>query len=151
MINKNKELDKLFQPILTKLGYEMLGIEYHKQKGNSILRLYIDSDAGITIDDCVRVSDQIMGVLDVNDPIKEKYHLEVSSPGLDRPLFSLEQFKDFLGQKIKIKIHKSVNGKRRITGILKFVEESEVLVTAGDVDYRVAADLIDSARLVGQS
>jgi ribosome maturation factor RimP len=89
MHRQHNELIDLLEPVVTALGYEMLGIEYFKQKDGSMLRLYIDNDVGITIDDCTRVNNQVIGVLDVHDPIKEKYFLEISSPGLDRPLFTL--------------------------------------------------------------
>ena len=130
------------------LGYEMLGIEYFKQKDGSLLRLYIDHDSGITLDDCTRVNHQVIGVLDVHDPIKEKYHLEISSPGLDRPLFTLEQFKRYLGQEVKMKFRERFNERRKIRGVIKAVEEKAVLVSKDGVDHLIPADVIDSAHLV---
>jgi len=148
MHRQHSELIELLEPVVTALGYEMLGIEYFKQKGGSLLRLYIDSDAGITLDDCARVNQQVIGVLDVHDPIKEMYNLEISSPGLDRPLFTLKQFQRYLGQEVKIKLREKINERRKITGVIKAIEETAVLVNEKGVDYSIPADVIDSAHLV---
>ncbi len=148
MHRQHSELIKLLEPVITALGYEMLGIEYFKQKDGSLLRLYIDSDAGITLDDCTRVNHQVIGVLDVHDPIKERYHLEISSPGLDRPLFTLKQFQRFLGQQVKIKLREKIDERRKLTGVIKAIEETAVLVSEEGIDYLIPADVIDSAHLV---
>jgi len=138
----------LLEPVVTALGYEMLGIEYFRQKDGSMLRLYIDNDAGITIDDCTRVNHQVIGVLDVHDKKKEKYFLEISSPGLDRPLFTLEQFQRFMGEKVKMKLREKIEDRRKIKGVIKAVEETAVLISDDGVDYLIPADAIDSAHLV---
>ncbi len=148
MHRQHSELIELLEPVITALGYEMLGIEYFKQKNGSLLRLYIDSDAGITLDDCTRVNHQVIGVLDVHDPIKERYHLEISSPGLDRPLFTLKQFQRFLGQQVKIKLREKIDERRKFTGVIKAIEETAVLVSEEGIDYLIPADVIDSAHLV---
>jgi len=148
MHRQHNELIELLEPVVTALGYEMLGIEHFRQKDGSMLRLYIDNDVGITLDDCTRVNHQVIGVLDVHDPIKEKYFLEISSPGLDRPLFTLEQFQRFLGEKVKMKLREKIEKRRKITGVIKAVEETAVIVGADGVDYVIPADAIDSARLV---
>ena len=148
MHRQNSQLIELLEPVVIALGYEMLGIEYFKQKDGSLLRLYIDHDSGITLDDCTRVNHQVIGVLDVHDPIKEKYHLEISSPGLDRPLFTLEQFKRYLGQEVKIKFRERIDERRKIRGVIKAVEEKAVLVSKDGVDHLIPADVIDSAHLV---
>ena len=148
MNRQHNELIALLEPVVTALGYEMLGIEYFKQKDGLMLRLYIDSDAGITIDDCTRVNHQVIGVLDVHDPIKEKYFLEISSPGLDRPLFTLAQFQRFLGKKVKMKLREKIEQRRRIKGVIKAVEETVVLISQDGIDYSIPVDVIDSAHLV---
>ena len=148
MHRQHSELIELLEPVITALGYEMLGIEYFKQKDGSLLRLYIDSDAGITLDDCTRVNHQVIGVLDVHDPIKERYHLDISSPGLDRPLFTLKQFQRFLGQQVKIKLREKIDERRKFTGVIKAIEETAVLVSEEGIDYLIPADVIDSAHLV---
>ena len=148
MHRRHNELMELLEPVITALGYEMLGIEYFKQKDGSMLRLYIDNDAGITIDDCTRVNHQVIGVLDVHDPIKEKYLLEISSPGLNRPLFTLEQFKRYPGQEVKMRLREKLDGRRMIRGVIKAVEEKAVIVSDDGVDYLIPADVIDLAHLV---
>ncbi len=148
MHRQHSELIELLEPVVKALGYEMLGIEYFKQKDGSLLRLYIDSDAGITLEDCTRVNHQVIGVLDVHDPIKERYHLEISSPGLDRPLFTLKQFQRFLGQQVKIKLREKIDERRKFTGVIKAIEETGVLVSEEGIDYLIPADVIDSAHLV---
>lgn len=148
MHRQHNELIELLEPVVTALGYEMLGIEYFRQKDGSMLRLYIDNDVGITIDDCTRVNNQVIGVLDVHDPIKEKYFLEISSPGLDRPLFTLQQFQRYLGEKVKMKLREKVEERRKIKGVIKAVEETAVLISEDGVDYLIPADAIDSAHLV---
>ena len=148
MHRQNSELIELLEPVVLALGYRMLGIEYSKQKDGSLLRLYIDHESGITLDDCTRVNHQVIGVLDVYDPIKERYRLEISSPGLDRPLFTLEQFKRYLGQEVKMKFREKLDGRRKIKGVIKAVEEKTVIVSEDGVDYLVPADVIDLAHLV---
>ena len=106
------------------------------------------SKQAITLDDCTRVNHQVIGVLDVHDPIKERYHLEISSPGLDRPLFTLKQFQRFLGQKVKIKLREKIDERRKFTGMIKAIEETAVLVSEEGIDYLIPADVIDSAHLV---
>ena len=150
MHRQHNELIELLEPVVTALGYEMLGIEYFKQKDGSMLRLYIDHADGITIEDCTRVNHQVIGVLDVHDPIKEKYNLEISSPGLDRPLFTLEQFHRFLGQEVKIKLREKINEQRKITGVIKKIEKTAVLISEAGVEYLIPADVIDSAHLVSE-
>jgi ribosome maturation factor RimP len=148
MHRQHNELIELLEPVVTALGYEMLGIEYFRQKDGSMLRLYIDNDAGITIDDCPRVNHQVIGVLDVHDPIKEKYFLEISSPGLDRPLFTLAQFQRFMGEKVKMKLREKIEDRRKFKGVIKAVEETAVLISDDGVDYLIPADVIDSAHLM---
>ncbi|MDH5614342.1 MAG: ribosome maturation factor RimP, partial [Gammaproteobacteria bacterium] len=85
----------LFEPAITAMGYELVGVEYLRQGKQGLLRIYIDSENGITVDDCGKVSHQVSGILEVEDPIRENYVLEVSSPGLDRPLYTAEHFVRF--------------------------------------------------------
>ena len=88
--------------------------------------MYIDSERGITVDDCQQVSHQISGVLDVADPIPGRYTLEVSSPGLDRPLFDLEHFQRFVGHQVRIQLAAALDGRRKISGLLKGVQGKDV-------------------------
>lgn len=100
------------------------------------------------LDDCARVSHQVSGVLDVEDPIRENYTLEVSSPGLNRPLFTLKQFECFVGQRVKITMHQKLSGRRRFVGLLLDVQGRDVLLEVDGEAYTLPVDLIEKARLV---
>jgi ribosome maturation factor RimP len=100
-----------------------------------VLRVYIDSEEGITLDDCSNVSYQVSAMLDVDDPIDGYYNLEISSPGLDRPLFELAQYRKFIGNRIKVRMHSPVNNQRNFVGVLQQVDETDIhlLVDAEEV------------------
>ncbi len=148
MHRQNQAIFDLFEPEVSGLGYELLGIEMGRNGGGSLLRVYIDKEDGITIDDCVLVSHQLTGLLDVEDPIEGKYELEVSSPGLDRPLFTLGQFERFLGASVKLKLHTKLNDRRRIVGVLLAVENDNVILDCEEEELVVPFNLIEQARLV---
>jgi ribosome maturation factor RimP len=148
MYRQNIDLLKLLEPVVRGLGYELLGIERHNSGRDSLLRIYIDSTAGISLLDCERVSRQVTGILDVNDPIKGPYHLEVSSPGFDRPLFTLEQFKRYIGHNARLCLHNKIAGRRRISGVISSVNDDSVDIMMDETNYRITADNIDKARLV---
>ena len=142
------ELTGLIRRSVEAMGYELVGVELFR-KGNSglTLRLYIDHADGINLDDCGAVSHQISGVLDVEDPIAEQYALEVSSPGLDRPLFEVEHFDRFRGSKVRLKLTAPLDGRRKLEGVLAGTEKDTVLLQDADELRRVPMALIDTARL----
>ncbi|MEQ8289206.1 MAG: ribosome maturation factor RimP [Gammaproteobacteria bacterium] len=148
MHRQNQALFELFEPEISGLGYELLGLEMGQNGRGSLLRVYIDKDDGITLDDCVLVSQQLTGLLDVEDPIQGKYDLEVSSPGLDRPLFSLTHFERFTGATVKLKLHTKLNERRRIVGVIIAVENDNVLLDCDNEELVVPFSLIEQARLV---
>jgi len=148
MYKQNQALLKLLQPVVTALGYELLGIEQLPQGRESLVRIYIDHEDGIGLDDCERVSEQVTGVMDVEDPIRGSYRLEVSSPGLDRPLFTLEQCRSFLGQEMRVKLRSKLHGRRNITGRLKNLSDDTIVIEESGTEYAVPADLIERASLV---
>ena len=148
MYKQNQSLVKLLKPVISAMGYEMLGIEYFTRGHGSLLRIYIDNEAGITVDDCERVSHQVTGILDVNDPIPGSYNLEISSPGLDRPLFTLEQFERFKGHIAQVKLSAKLDGRRNFTGKIGAVERDRVVLDDRDESYTIPADLIEKAHLV---
>jgi ribosome maturation factor RimP len=129
------------------LGFELWGVEHLSQGRHSVLRLYIDRDAGISVDDCALVSGQVGAVLDVEDPIAGDYTLEVSSPGLDRRLFELEQYARFAGEQIDLKLRVPFEGRRRFQGILKGVEDEDIVVQVDDHEYLLPFDQVDKARV----
>lgn len=140
---------KLLEPIIEGLGYEFVGAEYLPQGKHSILRIYIDKpEEGITVDDCERVSRQVSSMLDVEDPIPGHYTLEVSSPGLDRPLFNPEHFERFIGHKIKLLLSVPVNDRRKMTVELKGISNNVVSVVFEDEEIEFDFDNIEKAHLV---
>ena len=137
----------LIEPAVTALGYELVGVEFiHGKPG--LLRVYIDQEGGIGVDDCQQASHQISGILDVEDPIRGQYSLEVSSPGLDRPLFRAEDFERFAGREVKLRLLAPVDGRRKFTGVLGGLRDGQVVVVMNDEELVVALDEIDQARLV---
>lgn len=146
----NAALEALIEPVVSALGYELVGIEHLSQGRRSLLRLYIDSEQGITLDDCERVSHQVSGVLDVEEPLRGDYTLEVSSPGLDRPLFKPEHYARFVGHRVRLRLHAPLNGRRNYSGVIEGVAGDDVLTLETDDDGRLELPLrdIDKANLV---
>ena len=144
---QNQNLLDLFEPEITTMGFELLGIELIKNGHISLLRVYIDKFKGVNIDDCVLVSQQLIGLLDVKDPIKGQYNLEVSSPGIDRPLFTDEQLKKYIGHIVMIKLREKYRGKRKITGVLEAVDNLEIIIKCNENNEKIPSELIDKAKL----
>ncbi|EKJ6824666.1 ribosome maturation factor RimP [Pseudomonas aeruginosa] len=148
MPSKLEQLQALLAPVVEALGYECWGVEFISQGRHSVLRVYIDRPEGILIDDCEAVSRQVSGILDVEDPISGEYTLEVSSPGMDRPLFTLEQFAKHAGEQVKIRLRSPYEGRRNYQGILRGVEEQDVVVLVDDHEYLLPIDSIDKANII---
>lgn len=146
-MKQDAELLSLLSPVIQSMGYEMWGIEHLPRGGSSILRVYIDNDTGITLADCETVSQQVTGVLDVNDPIRGSYDLEISSPGLDRPLFTLAQVARYAGATVRLKLRNKLNGRRNIQGEIRAVEGEVIQVATEDEILSVPADLVEKANL----
>jgi ribosome maturation factor RimP len=144
---QNQNLLDLFEPEITAMGFELLGIELIKNGHISLLRVYIDKFEGVNIDDCVLVSQQLTGLLDVKEPIKGQYNLEVSSPGIDRPLFTDEQLKKHIGHIVMIKLREKYRGKRKITGVLEAVDNLEIIIKCNENNEKIPSELIDKAKL----
>ncbi|RRQ20675.1 ribosome maturation factor RimP [Thiohalobacter thiocyanaticus] len=143
------KLRELLEPAVRALGYELVGIEYHPSGKHSVLRIYIDQEEGITLDDCTAVSHQVSGILDVEDPVPGQYTLEISSPGLDRPLFQAADYERFRGQQVKLRLRLPVNGRRKFKGLLQGLRQDEVVIV-DDEGNEVCLPLeqIEQARLV---
>ena len=148
MRKASDHLWSLIQPTVEGLGYELVGIEYLAQGRHSVLRVYIDHEDGILVDDCANVSHQVSGLLDVEDPIKGNYSLEVSSPGLDRPLFELQHFVRFIGAQVQLRLHAPIEGRRKLTGTIKEVDGEMVVIDMDGQEFRLSLDDIDTAHLV---
>ncbi len=141
---------EIVSPVVTGLGYEFIGAEFGQAENGQTLRVYIDKSEGIVLDDCAVVSRQLNAVLDVEDTIKSAYQLEVSSPGIDRPLFTEEQFRDQLKEVIRVKMADGVDGRRNFKGELVAVNTGVVTVEVDGLDYELPLDDIDQAYVVGR-
>lgn len=130
------------------LGYELVELEFHPQGRGGLLRVYIDREGGVTVDDCEKVSRQVSAVLDVEDPIPGAYTLEVSSPGLDRPLRGEADFVRFAGERAKLELLLPKDGRKRYTGTLKGCEAGEVSIEVDGVVHKLPLGDIAKARLV---
>ena len=142
-----QHIDDLLQPGAETLGYELVAVEM-SGGDTSILRIYIDAPDGVTIDDCSKASRQFSAILDVEDPISTKYTLEVSSPGLDRPLAKPDHFVKVIGSNVKIKMNVLVNGRRRFTGELIEANKKFAVVEVDGEQTELFYDEMDRARLV---
>ena len=148
-----KIADKVFliiNPIVIDMGYELLGIEYVGSGKHSVLRLYIDCAEGVGVNDCETVSRQVSAIMDVEDPISGQYNLEVSSPGIERPLFVIAHYQRFLGHDVCLRTYRPIDGKRNFTGSIGSVEETtntiELVTELGPVTLDI--ELIEKANLV---
>lgn len=141
-----ERLTRLVEPVVTGMGYELVGVEFDSHQ--RILRVYIDREAGIVVDDCSRVSHQLSGVLDVEDPIPGNYQLEISSPGMDRPLFTLAHFERFVGSLVRVQVLRPVEGRRRFKGRLLALEGETVHLEEDGAHYAIPFESIEKARIV---
>ncbi len=144
---KTQFLQELIEPTVMGLGYEFIGVEYLAQGKHSVLRIFIDKPEGISADDCAEVSRQISALLDVEDPISGEYTLEVSSPGLARPLFNESQFKQFLGHLGVIKTRIPVLGRRNFKGKMVSIEKGILTVEIDGSTYEIEIEDIEKANL----
>lgn len=143
-----ERLTRLIEPALEALGYELVLLEFSTGLRSGTLRLYIDRPEGIALEDCESVSREIAALLDVEDPIQKAYQLEVSSPGLDRPLVKPEHYQRFLGEKVRLQLLAPVSGRKRLLGTLLSIEAGQVAVEVDGQRFEVALTDIDRARLV---
>lgn len=148
MASKHDQLTEMLAPVVASLGCELWGLEYLSQGRHSTLRLYIDKEDGVGLEECEKVSRQVGAVLDVEDPIAGEYTLEVSSPGMDRPLYTLEQFSRYAGEQVNVKLRSAFEGRRKFSGTLRGVEDDEVLVVVDDTEYLLPIELIEKANIV---
>ncbi|MBT3812241.1 MAG: ribosome maturation factor RimP [Gammaproteobacteria bacterium] len=142
-----EHLLELIEPVVEGLGYECVGVEYNSHPKHGFLRIFIDAEQGVGMEDCTKVSHQVSGVLDVEDPIAGEYNLEVSSPGMDRPLFKLTQFEQFIGHIAEVNLFKPVDGRRKITGLIEKVEDNNVYLQQDGQVYKVPFQAMSKARL----
>ena len=148
MATREETIRKIVEPVVAALGFQLWGIEYMGQGRHTLLRIYLDKEGGINIEDCAEASRHISSILDVEDPISSEYTLEVSSPGLDRVLFTLEQMKQYAGSTVKLRLRENFEGRRNYSGILKDVLNDELVVQAGDSEYVFPYELVEKANVV---
>ena len=123
-----EQIAEIVKPIAEELNYDIYHIEYVKESGEYYLRIYIEKDGGVSLNDCEALSRRVSDVLDEKDPITDAYFLEVSSPGLNRTLFTNEHYTRFIGNEVLVKLAKAVEGTKTIKGILKENNESSITV-----------------------
>lgn len=142
-------LEALLEPTVAGLGYELLGIERSRAGGGQLLRLYIDSPRGIVVDDCERVSHQVTALLEAERAVRGEYTLEVSSPGIERPLFTLAQHQRYCGEQVVVRLRGLLDGRRRLQGRLVAVgEDSLTLLLVDGTEVAVPYREVDRSRLV---
>ncbi len=142
----------LFEPVVTGLGFELIEIEHYPNPKHGVLRLYIDraDGSGIKIEDCSAVSRQLSALIDVEEPIRGHFNLEVSSPGMDRPLKRLQDYNRFLGEQVKIKTSMPLDGQRNFKGRLLSADADTVVIETETEELGLPMAAIDKARLVPQ-
>ena len=141
-------LIELLEPGIEAMGYELTDLEVNIGHSHGMLRLFIDRESGISLEDCEAVSRQVSGILDVEDPIVEDYSLEVSSPGMNRKLVKPEHFDKFAGCKVKVTLKRLIDGRRRINGELVVRDGQTIHVKSDDGDISILLADIEIARLV---
>lgn len=148
MASIQERLTQMFVPGVEAVGCELWGVEFFAQGRKSLLRVYIDKPDGIAVEDCEQVSRQVSSILDVEDPIRSEYTLEVSSPGMDRPLFAVKHYQQSVGEHVAVRLRVAFDGRRKFTGLLKGIENEEVVLEVDNEEYILPYELIDKANIV---
>ncbi len=142
------KLQQIIEPIVTAMGYDLWGFSFNSQRHRSYLRIFIDKQEGVTLDDCAMVSNHLSGVLDVEDPITGPYTLEISSPGVDRPLLKQEHYERYIGSKIKVKLKWQIEGRRQFTGKLRGLSDGNIVVEQDGNHFSLSMEAVERANLV---
>ena len=150
MATLEQNLQEMLQDAVEDLGCELWGIECQRTGRFMTVRLFIDKDGGVTVDDCADISRQVSAILDVEDPIADKYNLEVSSPGLDRPLFTLSQFERYIGQDIAVHLRIPVMERRKWQGKLERIEKDMITLIVDDQEQILVFGNIQKANVVAK-
>lgn len=142
------KIEQLLKPLVNDMGYELWGCEYLAQGKHSVLRLYIDKPEGILVEDCEQVSHEVSALLDVEDPISGHYALEISSPGVPRPLFYNWQYQRYIGKSVQIKLYQPIEGRRKYVGSIISADDSTLVLHVDDVEKSFPISNIVKANLV---
>lgn len=145
---KRQQFNQIIQPVVEGLGFEYVGCDYVTQGHSALLRVYVDSPTGISVDSCTLISRQLSGVLDVEDIIRGRYRLEVSSPGLERPLFTLNHFQQFIGKRARIKMSIPQEGQSNFTGNIVAVQDDNILLLTENGEVTLPFAAVAKASLV---
>jgi ribosome maturation factor RimP len=148
-VTLRERLIALIEPVLVRLGYELVELEYAAGRSQAVVRIFIDQPAGITVEDCERVSREVAALLDVDDPIPTAYTLEVSSPGFDRLLRTAAHFERFVGSRVFVELKAPRAGRRRYTGVLQAVNATGIELEVDKQKVEVPFEDIGKARLAG--
>lgn len=148
MASLEQNLQDLLAPSVEDFGFELVGIECQRMGRYLTVRLFIDKPGGVSIDDCADVSRQVSAILDVEDPIADKYNLEVSSPGLDRPLFTLAHYQRFIGQDVAVHLRIALGDRRKWQGKLVRVEGDMITLEVDGQEQTLVFSNIQKANIV---
>ena len=143
-----ENLTELLEPTVYGLGYELWGVEGGRHAGAQLIRVYIDKAEGVTVDDCERVSRQLEDLIEAEQAVSGNYVLEISSPGFERRFFRLQQHKEYIGERIKVKLRNGIDGKKVFTGVLMKVSASSLVVSSENGDYILESAEIERSSLV---
>jgi len=146
-VTLEEKIENLVAPVIETMGFDFWGCEYLAAGKHSTLRIYIDKPGGVTVDDCGDVSRQVSAIMDVEDPISNAYMLEISSPGIDRPLFKPKQFEANVGQLIKLRTSSPILGRRNFKGTLLEASEEQVIIEVDAEEYEIPFNLVDKANI----
>lgn len=141
-------LTALFAPIVEGLGFSLWGVDFRHSQHHALVKVYIDHEDGITVDNCSEVSHQISGILDVEDPITVAYTLEVSSPGLERPLMKQEHYLAYVGQEIKVRLSWAIQERKNYLGTLTQVSEDEITIKVDGELFELPINAVKRANLI---
>ena len=148
MAAREDAITSIVEPVLRAMGLQLWGVEYISQGRHTLLRVFIDKAEGINVEDCAEASRQISSILDVEDPIASEYTLEVSSPGLERQLFTPEQYGKYTGSTLKMRLRENLAGRRNFSGVLKALANDEVVLVCGDDEFTFPFEQIEKANIV---
>ena len=148
MAKLEDKLTEMLEPGVEALGYELVGVEFVRAGKHSILRVFIVHENGITVDDCAEVSYQASAILDVEDPINTEYNLEISSPGMDRPLFKEKHYEQSLGEVVQVRLTVPMNDRRNFKGKLLSCENGMINVEVDGQQFQLAVANIEKANIV---
>ncbi|ESP94937.1 MULTISPECIES: ribosome maturation factor RimP [Pseudoalteromonas] len=150
MSKLEQDLTVMLEPAVEACGFELLGLEFVQAGRHSTLRVYIEHENGINVDDCAEVSRQISAIMDVEDPITNEYNLEVSSPGVDRPLFKQAHYEDAQGEEVRLRTKLPQDGRRNFKGDLIAVKGDMITLTVDGQEHHIMLSNVERANIIAK-